>query len=136
MDSSGPMATKAPDRFMNVFWDLASLDPSARNDAAVRLCKYLGSIQRALVNSGQLTLTSPTSQVGRHDPDAPTFPELSYALKRLIRGLASTRDAARPGFALALSEVRVCSLYSSDSLLCNSQLSLELALGCSIFQLP
>ncbi|KAG5456631.1 MAG: hypothetical protein BJ554DRAFT_3577 [Olpidium bornovanus] len=32
-------------------------------------------------------------------------PDVSYALKRLLRGLPSSRDGARQGFALALTEV-------------------------------
>ena len=34
--------------------------------------------------------------------------ELKYAIKRLIRGLCSSRGAARQGFSLALSEVFKC----------------------------
>lgn len=32
--------------------------------------------------------------------------ELEYAFKRLVDGLAHTREAARPGFSLALGQVR------------------------------
>ncbi|XP_072475071.1 myb-binding protein 1A [Notamacropus eugenii] len=35
----------------------------------------------------------------------PQGAELQYALKRLIEGLGATREAARPGFSLALSQV-------------------------------
>lgn len=31
--------------------------------------------------------------------------ELKYALKRLVEGLGATREAARPGFSLALAQV-------------------------------
>lgn len=32
--------------------------------------------------------------------------ELEYTFKRLVDGLAHTREAARPGFSLALGQVR------------------------------
>jgi len=32
--------------------------------------------------------------------------ELDYTFKRLVDGLAHTREAARPGFSLALGQVR------------------------------
>lgn len=32
--------------------------------------------------------------------------ELEYTLKRLVDGLAHTREPARPGFSLALGQVR------------------------------
>lgn len=31
--------------------------------------------------------------------------EMQYALKRLVEGLGATREAARPGFSLALAQV-------------------------------
>ncbi|XP_056663699.1 myb-binding protein 1A isoform X2 [Monodelphis domestica] len=37
--------------------------------------------------------------------ERPQEAELQYALKRLIEGLGATREAARPGFSLALSQV-------------------------------
>lgn len=33
--------------------------------------------------------------------------ELKYTLKRLVEGLGATREAARPGFSLALAQVSV-----------------------------
>jgi DNA polymerase phi len=37
--------------------------------------------------------------------EANCAPDVSYALKRLIRGLPSSREAARQGYSLALTEV-------------------------------
>lgn len=36
--------------------------------------------------------------------------ELKYSFKRLVDGLAATREAARPGFSLALAQVCISKL--------------------------
>jgi DNA polymerase phi len=38
--------------------------------------------------------------------DVLNAPDVSYSIRRLIRGLASPRDSSRIGFAVALTEVR------------------------------
>lgn len=100
--ASSAAAITANERFMAVFWDLASLNPQARTEAASRLIKYLTSIQSSLTDASQTNKSNASSA----DSDPSPFPELAYALKRLLRGLSSSRDAARQGFALALAEVR------------------------------
>eukprot|EP00698_Gefionella_okellyi_P019633 TRINITY_DN6047_c0_g1_i1.p1 TRINITY_DN6047_c0_g1~~TRINITY_DN6047_c0_g1_i1.p1 ORF type:complete len:1253 (-),score=340.59 TRINITY_DN6047_c0_g1_i1:55-3789(-) len=70
--------------FMSQFWDLAASDESLRLTAASRLLAIL------------------STKTG--DDQKQT---LDYSLKRLVRGLASSRDGARQGFALALTELLV-----------------------------
>lgn len=63
--------------FLQCFWDLASDDTSKRVSASVRIVEFVGK-----------------------NLDA----ERDYALKRLIKGLGSSRDSARQGFATCLCE--------------------------------
>ncbi|CAI5726385.1 unnamed protein product [Hyaloperonospora brassicae] len=65
--------------FLKLFWTLAESDRSVRTQAAAQLLAYL-------------KLRSPKQEA-----------EVQYTLKRLVRGLASSRDAARQGFGAALS---------------------------------
>lgn len=70
--------------FLQLFWDLASLAEHEQTQAAHALCETLARCE--------------AKGAGSH--------ELQYALVRLCRGLASSRDNARPGFALALTQAR------------------------------
>lgn len=70
--------------FLNYFYDLASDDKSVRLNAANLLVVH---IKNSLKNK------------------QPSDSE--YALKRLVRGLASSRESARQGFATCLCELLV-----------------------------
>lgn len=61
--------------FLKLFWTLAESDVATRTSAATQLLAYLRD----------------------HNDD------VNYTLKRLVRGLASSRDAARQGFSAALA---------------------------------
>jgi len=61
------------------FWNLASLDESARTDSVVSLIQEL-------------------KKEGKEE-------DLTYTLQRLVKGLSSSRKAARQGFATALTHV-------------------------------
>jgi hypothetical protein len=67
-------------KFLGYFWDLAAEDEDQRLGAANGMLMYLSS------------LNSDSS-------------EIDYALKRLIKGLGSSREAARQGFAVCLCEL-------------------------------
>lgn len=71
----------APDTVLDQFWKLASLDQATRVQAAQQLIESL---------------------YGSYKKDET---QLAYVLKRLVKGLSSSRDAARQGYALALTEV-------------------------------
>uniref|UniRef100_A0A667Z6N8 MYB binding protein (P160) 1a n=1 Tax=Myripristis murdjan TaxID=586833 RepID=A0A667Z6N8_9TELE len=66
-------------QFLDFFWDLAKPEQETRLAAVEQLIRYL-----------------------EHSDQAD---ELEYTLKRLLEGLAHTREAARPGFSLALGQV-------------------------------
>lgn len=117
------MAAKssASQDFLAIFWDLASPSVAARADAATRLIthvaqeiKSLGKPSHVLIHEDDVTYTA----AELHGADAGTArpaplkslpPDTAYAVQRLIRGLASSRAAARPGFAAALSML-LCAL--------------------------
>ncbi|XP_070773247.1 myb-binding protein 1A-like protein [Enoplosus armatus] len=65
--------------FLDFFWDLAKPDQEVRLKAVEDLIQYLKTNNKA--------------------------DELDYTFKRLVDGLAHTRETARPGFSLALGQV-------------------------------
>ncbi|XP_054610863.1 myb-binding protein 1A-like protein isoform X2 [Dunckerocampus dactyliophorus] len=65
--------------FLDFFWDLAKPDQEIRLRAVENLIKYLKN--------------------GNNED------ELEYTVKRLVDGLAHTREMARPGFSLALGQL-------------------------------
>uniref|UniRef100_UPI0037E83FE1 myb-binding protein 1A-like protein n=1 Tax=Semicossyphus pulcher TaxID=241346 RepID=UPI0037E83FE1 len=65
--------------FLDFFWDLAKPDQEVRLKAVEDLIQYLKTNNKA--------------------------DELEYTFKRLVDGLAHTRETARPGFSLALGQV-------------------------------
>uniref|UniRef100_A0A673YMR9 MYB binding protein (P160) 1a n=1 Tax=Salmo trutta TaxID=8032 RepID=A0A673YMR9_SALTR len=65
--------------FLDFFWDITKPEQDIRLKAIENLIHYLKKSEK---------------------PD-----ELKYTLKRLVDGLAHTREAARPGFSLALGQV-------------------------------
>jgi DNA polymerase phi len=77
---------------MQLYWDLASLEPMERWTAAQKLVEALKT-HIPEVKEGATVESLLTD-------------ESAYALKRLVRGLPSSRDAARQGFSLALSQVK------------------------------
>jgi DNA polymerase phi len=85
-----------------LYWDLASLDPQTRTTAARTLISTLATFQTAFEESGGKTDATENDE---DSLEATCAPDVSYALKRLIRGLPSSREAARQGYSLALTEV-------------------------------
>uniref|UniRef100_A0A4W5QK82 MYB binding protein (P160) 1a n=1 Tax=Hucho hucho TaxID=62062 RepID=A0A4W5QK82_9TELE len=65
--------------FLDFFWDIAKPEQEIRLKAIENLVQYLKNSEKT--------------------------DELTYTLKRLVDGLAHTREAARPGFSLALGQV-------------------------------
>jgi DNA polymerase phi len=92
-----------------LFGILASLDAAERNAAATTLIKALAVLQ----NSHQSDLDPLAQDITEERLDQLCHSDVVYALKRLIRGLPSDREAARQGFSLALTEVRSFFFFSS-----------------------
>ncbi|KAF9185678.1 DNA-directed DNA polymerase [Haplosporangium sp. Z 767] len=86
-----------------LFGILASLDATERNSAALTLIKSLAVLQ----NANQCDIDPSTIDITEESLDQLCHPEVVYALKRLIRGLPSDREAARQGFSLALTELLI-----------------------------
>ena len=82
-----------PSSILSQFWDLASFDVEKRSKATEKL---LAVVQETL--DSEIEIKTKT--------DIEKYPEdVRYALKRLLKGLSSSRDAARQGFAVALAEL-------------------------------
>ncbi|KAF8933972.1 DNA-directed DNA polymerase [Podila verticillata] len=86
-----------------LFGILASLDASERNAAALTLIKSLAVLQ----NAHKTDLDPMEGEITEERLDQLCHPEVVYALKRLLRGLPSDREAARQGFSLALTELLI-----------------------------
>ncbi|XP_046864871.1 rDNA transcriptional regulator pol5-like isoform X2 [Xenia sp. Carnegie-2017] len=76
---------------LSFFWDLASTNETTRVDTAINLINHLQSCDRAFEKNEEI-------EDSKSD-------DLKYTLNRLVKGLASSRKAARQGFAMALIEI-------------------------------
>ena len=83
---------------LSLYWELASTDASIRSKAVESLIQALQKFQSDHSSSDALIVNS-------SDLEKQLAPDVSYGLKRLLRGLPSSRDGARQGFSVALSEV-------------------------------
>ena len=81
---------------LQLYWDLASHDHEIRLNAGNALIENLkiGQDAKDFVIQDESEISEACS------------PDVAYAFKRLIRGLASSRDAARLGFSMTLSQVK------------------------------
>lgn len=86
------MSKQVATTFLSYFWDLSSEDCIKRQEAAMSVVNHLQDPQN-LAN------------------------DLAYTLKRLFRGLGSSNEAARHGFATCLIEVIPLSKMDGPSLL-------------------
>lgn len=88
---------------LNLYWDLASLDATTRHTATVTLIRTLADFQVA----HEKTLASglPALADSEETLDQLCASDVSYAVRRLLRGLPSSRQGARQGFSLALTEL-------------------------------
>ena len=124
-------AASASSATLQVFWDLAKEDAADRAAACQVLLQSLSNEQTKYIASGgdkkaevaAIAKAKLKAEEGEeedaagddeHEADSPLTntalptnlcPSLAYALKRLTRGLASSRAGARQGFALALTEI-------------------------------
>ena len=99
---------------LSLYWDLASKDVNIRTRAASNLIKQLVQVH------AEWTMNA-SKQGSMEEADAIEAicaPEVSYAIKRLMRGLASSRAGARQGFSVAFTEVRtvISSMWGHESI--------------------
>ena len=90
---------------LELFWNLPSSKKKERLDSTAKLVTILHRFQ------AEFTPVEVPDREGTSDSDqADTLDTLnaqdvSYSIRRLIRGLASPRESSRLGFAVALTEV-------------------------------
>ncbi|KAH9857639.1 DNA polymerase phi-domain-containing protein [Lenzites betulinus] len=95
-----------------LFWHLSSANKKERLDASVKLVSALEHFQTQFVPKD----SSETSENEDEDEDdgeeskpdgldTLNAQDVSYSIRRLIRGLASPRESSRLGFAVALTEL-------------------------------
>ena len=106
LSTAGTMATTLP-----LFWDLSATSVNTRLDASVKLVSSLEHFQSQFV---------PKQDAGRAEDeegrtgdglDALNAQDVSYSIRRLVRGLGSPRESSRLGFAVALTEVSPSTMY-------------------------
>ena len=98
-----------------LFWHLSSANKKERLDASVKLVSSLEHFQLNFVPKDSPETSENEDEDegagGKSDGlDALNAQDVSYSMRRLIRGLASPRESSRLGFAVALTEV--CALFT------------------------
>jgi DNA polymerase phi len=92
-----------------LFWELAKPDSETRQTAAETLLKTLTKEQKTYKVTDEqikdIKLEEDELKIQDVKLSTQLCPSLSYTLKRLVRGLASSRAGARQGFSMALTEV-------------------------------
>ncbi|KAH7889259.1 DNA polymerase phi-domain-containing protein [Phlebopus sp. FC_14] len=101
-----------------LFWNLSSASKKDRVDASVKLISSLEQFQ-------SLHVPQDVAEGSDHDEpedglDALNAPDVSYSIRRLVRGLASPRESSRLGFSVALTEL----LSRIDTVTCPQVISL------------
>ncbi|PON32578.1 DNA polymerase V [Parasponia andersonii] len=94
-----------PEFHIGVFKDLASLDGSVREAAVEALVTELQEVQKAYdrLENKDLIESGLKLEAEKDDGLNQCAPSLRYAVRRLIRGVSSSRECARQGFALGLT---------------------------------
>lgn len=110
-------ATSTASTTLQLYWKLASAKKDERLDASVNLLSALDHFQAgftpAATTNGQLDSDETSSDEDENAEytsysaklDQTNATDVAYAIRRLIRGLASSRESSRLGFAVALTEV-------------------------------
>ncbi|KAL2537188.1 DNA polymerase V family [Forsythia ovata] len=88
-----------------VYDDLAAVDASVREAAAEALVTELVEVQNVydMLEDKQLVEGALKLEAEKDDGLNSCAPSLRYAVRRLIRGVSSSRECARQGFALGLT---------------------------------
>ncbi|OUM63774.1 hypothetical protein PIROE2DRAFT_9638, partial [Piromyces sp. E2] len=90
---------------LQYYWGLASINTEDRNKAAVSLIKALYQFQEQHQEDNKDNWNEYLEDTSIERLEALCSPDVLYALKRLIRGLTSSRDSSRQGFSVALTEL-------------------------------
>ncbi|GFS34513.1 DNA polymerase V family [Actinidia rufa] len=94
-----------PEFHIRVFKDLASADATVREAAVESLVVELQEVQTAYDKLEKKEMAEGGLQLEAEKDDGLNncAPSLRYAIRRLIRGVSSSRECARQGFALGLT---------------------------------
>ncbi|KAI3439230.1 uncharacterized protein J3R85_004946 [Psidium guajava] len=94
-----------PEFHISVFGDLASADASVREAAVETLVTELRAVQKAYdrLEEKELVDVGAKLEAEKDDGLKDCAPSVKYALRRLIRGVSSSRECARQGFSLGLT---------------------------------
>lgn len=91
---------------LSLFWELASPSEDKRIQSSSSLVSSLVAQQSGIVaTTSRTTLDESDDAALEAHLDRALAADVSYSLKRLIRGLASPREQSRIGFAVALTEL-------------------------------
>ncbi|KZT24137.1 hypothetical protein NEOLEDRAFT_1117111 [Neolentinus lepideus HHB14362 ss-1] len=91
-----------------LFWHLSSNNKKERIDASVKLIGALEQFQAQFIPKASPETTEDEEENSEKEEDALdtlNAQDVSYSIRRLIRGLASPRESSRLGFAVALTEL-------------------------------
>jgi DNA polymerase phi len=89
---------------LQLFWDLSSSDGAIRHASALKLTKALLLAHKA----GGICAADgdgDSKTVSLRADGGTLSPEIVYAVKRLVKGLASSREGSREGFSLGLCQL-------------------------------
>ncbi|KAF8013874.1 hypothetical protein BT93_I1667 [Corymbia citriodora subsp. variegata] len=94
-----------PEFHISVFGDLASADASVREAAVETLVTELRAVQKAYdrLEEKELVDVGAKLEAEKDDGLKDCAPSVKYAVRRLIRGVSSSRECARQGFSLGLT---------------------------------
>ncbi|KAL6545842.1 hypothetical protein OROGR_009716 [Orobanche gracilis] len=94
-----------PEFHIGVFKDLAAADDTIREAAARMLVTELREVQNAYEKLENKNVVGDKSKLEAEKDDSldNCAPSVRYAVRRLIRGVSSSRECARQGFALGLT---------------------------------
>ncbi|KAF9566303.1 hypothetical protein CPC08DRAFT_114924 [Agrocybe pediades] len=110
-----------------LFWHLSSASKKERIDASVKLVGSLEQFQAQFTQKAAPAVSASDDE--DEDEDSPSksdgldllnAQDVSYSIRRLVRGLASSRESSRLGFAVALTEL----LSRIDTVTCAQILSI------------
>ncbi|KAG7976526.1 hypothetical protein I3843_06G153400 [Carya illinoinensis] len=94
-----------PEFHIGVFKDLASMDGKVREVAAEAMVRELQEVQEVYerIDNKDIVEGGLKLEAEKDDGLKNCAPSLRYAVRRLIRGVSSSRECARQGFALGLT---------------------------------
>ncbi|KDR81783.1 hypothetical protein GALMADRAFT_221648 [Galerina marginata CBS 339.88] len=111
-----------------LFWHLSSASKKERIDASVKLVGSLEQFQSQFTQKAIPGTSGTDDEDDEEDVtsksdglDVLNAQDVSYSIRRLIRGLASARESSRLGFAVALTEL----LSRIDTITCSQILNIN-----------